>query len=332
MDTLRNPHGGLIFFSWCHMIPIDIKLQATKKIFHWLIDLHKSWGEIILVKLVLLDQISKEFIVNQAGLGTLQILKKKKPKSPGTVGQKREITHLCLAFLCWLIKPLGYKSKLPWQSAKRYLVLCPNPLDLPYSGVLPHLKISKDKCSWQRNILLGVRQPFNASALFIQSTELLISCALIFYCLVEPFDPSMAFLTHNNYMSTITHWEAQNFFFFLCASYVAAHGERRKGRGLSPIPLEHKIHHPNDLFILMFFVVVVIVLACRDTREEGDSTSIEGLIFFVCETGSPPRPYEIEIILKVPQCLFCPFSRLIPCKKIQEGGIHLICPKCLNFF
>ncbi|KNZ57582.1 putative signal peptide protein [Puccinia sorghi] len=37
-----------------------------------------------------------------------------------------------------------------------------------------------------------------------------------------------------------------------------------------------------------------------------------------------PRPYEIEIILKVPQCLFCPFSRLIPCKKIQEGGIHLI--------
>ncbi|KNZ51520.1 hypothetical protein VP01_3919g1 [Puccinia sorghi] len=44
------------------------------------------------------------------------------------------------------------------------------------------------------------------------------------------------------------------------------------------------------------------------------------------------QPYEIEIILKVPQCLFCPFSRLIPCKKIQEGGIHLICPKCLNFF
>ncbi|KNZ47253.1 putative signal peptide protein [Puccinia sorghi] len=39
--------------------------------------------------------------------------------------------------------------------------------------------------------------------------------------------------------------------------------------------------------------------------------------------GSSPRPYKIERTLKVPQCLFCPFFRLIPCKEFKKEAYTL---------
>ncbi|KNZ45926.1 hypothetical protein VP01_769g5 [Puccinia sorghi] len=50
----------------------------------------------------------------------------------------------------------------------------------------------------------------------------------------------------------------------------------------------------------------------------------ENHLFILCDNNIVMKNVFCSLDIGVPQCLFCPFSRLIPCKKIQEGGIHLI--------